>query len=60
VFLRRLSASVGVIPAPLAHTESWRRLAWAEYPFSFHDSEEVGPAMLAKIAKKTGLTPRDL
>jgi predicted RNA binding protein YcfA (HicA-like mRNA interferase family) len=33
---------------------------WADYPFSFHDSDEIGPAMLAKIAKKTGLQPRDL
>jgi predicted RNA binding protein YcfA (HicA-like mRNA interferase family) len=33
---------------------------WAEYPFSFHDSEELGPAILAKISKKTGLQIRDL
>ena len=36
------------------------RPGWAEYPFSFHDSEEIGSAMLAKIAKKTGLKPSDL
>ena len=28
--------------------------------FSFHDDEEVGPRMLARIAKHTGLTPDDL
>ncbi len=33
---------------------------WADYPFSFHDSEELGPAILAKISKKTGLQPKDL
>jgi hypothetical protein len=33
---------------------------WPEYPFSFHDSEELGPAILAKISKKTGLQPQDL
>jgi predicted RNA binding protein YcfA (HicA-like mRNA interferase family) len=33
---------------------------WPDYPFSFHDSEELGAAILAKIAKKTGLRPRDL
>jgi predicted RNA binding protein YcfA (HicA-like mRNA interferase family) len=33
---------------------------WNEYPFSFHDSEEIGPAMLSKIAKRTGLKPEDL
>jgi predicted RNA binding protein YcfA (HicA-like mRNA interferase family) len=33
---------------------------WADYPFSFHDSEELGPAVLAKISKKTGLQRQDL
>jgi hypothetical protein len=28
--------------------------------FAFHDDEEIGPRMLARIAKKTGLTPADL
>ena len=33
---------------------------WVDYPFSFHDSEELGPVILAKIAKRTGLQPQDL
>jgi predicted RNA binding protein YcfA (HicA-like mRNA interferase family) len=33
---------------------------WAEYPFSFRDSGELGPVILAKIEKKTGLKPEDL
>ena len=33
---------------------------WADYPFSFHDSEELGSAILAKISKKTGLQHQDL
>lgn len=33
---------------------------WKDYPFSFHDSEELGPGILAKIGKKTGLRPEDL
>lgn len=33
---------------------------WSDYPFSFHDSDEIGPAMLVKIGKKTGLRPEDL
>jgi predicted RNA binding protein YcfA (HicA-like mRNA interferase family) len=37
-----------------------KREGRADYPFSFHDSEEVGPAALARIAKKTGLQPQDL
>ena len=33
---------------------------WPNYTFAFHDGEEVGPALLAQIAKKTGLHPSDL
>jgi predicted RNA binding protein YcfA (HicA-like mRNA interferase family) len=36
------------------------REEWADYVFAFHDSDEIGPKMLAKIAKHTGLDPEDL
>jgi predicted RNA binding protein YcfA (HicA-like mRNA interferase family) len=36
------------------------RDGWADYVFAFHDDEEIGPRMLARIAKRTGLTPGDL
>lgn len=36
------------------------RLGWPNYVFAFHDQEEIGPRMLARIAKSTGLTPGDL
>jgi predicted RNA binding protein YcfA (HicA-like mRNA interferase family) len=36
------------------------RPGWPDYVFAFHDGEEVGPRMLARIAKHTGLTPDDL
>jgi predicted RNA binding protein YcfA (HicA-like mRNA interferase family) len=36
------------------------REGWADVVFAFHDSEEIGPRMLSRIAKKTGLTPEDL
>lgn len=36
------------------------RDGWADFVFAFHDSEEIGPRMLARIAKRTGLTPTDL
>lgn len=36
------------------------RPGWADYVFAFHDREEIGPKMLARIAKKTGLQPKDL
>lgn len=31
-----------------------------EYTWAFHDRDEIGPRMLAKIAKRTGLKPEDL
>ena len=36
------------------------RDGWSDYVFSFHDKEEIGPRMLARISKHTGLTPKDL
>ena len=33
---------------------------WPDVVFAFHDNEEIGPRMLARIAKRTGLTPDDL
>lgn len=30
---------------------------WPDYVFAFHDDEEIGPRMLARVAKKTGLAP---
>lgn len=36
------------------------RDGWPDVVFAFHDGEELGPRMLARIAKHTGLTPEDL
>jgi len=36
------------------------RAGYPDYVFAFHDSEEIGPKMLARVAKNTGLTPSDL
>lgn len=36
------------------------REGWPNFVFAFHDKEEIGPRMLARIAKRTGLTPGDL
>jgi predicted RNA binding protein YcfA (HicA-like mRNA interferase family) len=33
---------------------------WPDVVFAFHDTEEIGPKMLARIAKVTGLKPEDL
>jgi len=31
-----------------------------DFVFAFHDRAEIGPRMLARIAKRTGLKPEDL
>lgn len=36
------------------------REGWSDVVFAFHDGEEIGPRMLARIAKRTGLKPEDL
>ena len=36
------------------------RSGWPDYTFAFHDTEEIGPRMLARVAKHTGLKPEDL
>jgi predicted RNA binding protein YcfA (HicA-like mRNA interferase family) len=40
----------------LRHRES----KYPDYIWAFHDKEEIGPRMLARIAKHTGLQPSDL
>jgi predicted RNA binding protein YcfA (HicA-like mRNA interferase family) len=55
--LRRLGWSVK------RQTGSHKVLAkpgWPDVVFAFHDNEEIGPRMLARIAKVTGLTLEDL
>jgi len=37
-----------------------QRPGWLNFTFCFHDSEEVGPAALARISKDTGRRPEDL
>jgi predicted RNA binding protein YcfA (HicA-like mRNA interferase family) len=36
------------------------RPGFPDFVFAFHDRDEVGPRMLARIAKHTGLKPDDL
>lgn len=36
------------------------RDGWPNHVFAWHDNVEIGPKMLAEIAKQTGLTPEDL
>jgi predicted RNA binding protein YcfA (HicA-like mRNA interferase family) len=36
------------------------REGFRDFVFAFHDRDEIGPKMLARISKHTGLTPEDL
>jgi predicted RNA binding protein YcfA (HicA-like mRNA interferase family) len=36
------------------------RAGWADIVFAFHDNDEIGPKMLARMAKVAGLKPEDL
>ena len=36
------------------------RPGWADLVFSAHDDDEIGPRMLARIARRSGLSPDDL
>jgi predicted RNA binding protein YcfA (HicA-like mRNA interferase family) len=45
------------------HSGSHRILerdGWQDFVFAFHDGEEIGPRMMARIAKHTGLVEEDL
>ena len=33
---------------------------WPDLLFAFHDRDEIGPRLLARIAKHSGLRPEDL
>jgi len=36
------------------------REGYADFVYAFHDNEEIGPRMLSRIAKHTGLKPSDI
>ena len=36
------------------------REGWENYVFALHDGDEIGSKMMSRIAKKTGLKPKDL
>jgi predicted RNA binding protein YcfA (HicA-like mRNA interferase family) len=37
-----------------------QRPGWPDFVFAFHDGDEIGPRMLARIGKQSGLKPEDL
>lgn len=36
------------------------RPGWPDFVWAFHEGVEIGPRMLARIAKRTGLRPENL
>ncbi len=36
------------------------RAGWPDFVFAFHDGVEIGPKMMSRIARHTGLEPGDL
>jgi len=36
------------------------RTGYPNYTFAFHDKDEIGPKMLSRVAKHTGLQSKDL
>ena len=36
------------------------RAGWPDAVFAFHDGDEIGPKMLARVARRTGLKPEDV
>jgi predicted RNA binding protein YcfA (HicA-like mRNA interferase family) len=36
------------------------RAGWPDFVFAFHDGDEIGPRMLSRVARHTGLRPEDL
>ncbi len=36
------------------------RNGWPDFVFAFHDGDEIGQKMFARVAKHTGLSPSDL
>lgn len=36
------------------------REGWPDYSWAFHDNVEIGPKMMSRIARHTGLKPEDL
>ena len=58
--LRALLRSGWIIKRQKGSHRILAKAGWPDVTFAFHDREEIGPRMLARIAKHTGLTPDDL
>jgi predicted RNA binding protein YcfA (HicA-like mRNA interferase family) len=60
---RLLAALLGIGWSVKRQTGSHKTLerpGYPDYVFAFHDGEEIGSKMLARVSKHTGLKPGDL
>lgn len=60
VVLAALTRIGWIVSRPSGSHRVLVRDGWEPYVFAFHDGDEIGPRMLARIARRTGLTPEDL
>jgi len=53
---------IGWVEAPETGSShlTLKRDGWPNYTWAHHDGEEIGPRMLARVAKHTGLQQGDL
>ncbi|MGN6470141.1 MAG: type II toxin-antitoxin system HicA family toxin [Rhizobiaceae bacterium] len=58
--LRALLRIGWTVKRPTGSHRTLSRKGWPDHVFAFHDRDEIGPRVLARIAKHTGLTPDDL
>lgn len=60
IALRALVGIGWVIKRQTASHKVLSREGWADYVFAFRDGDEIGPKMMSRIARHTGLEPEDL
>ena len=49
-----------VVKRQVGSHKTLARTGWPYMVFAFHDKEEIGPRMLARLAKHSGLKPDDV
>jgi len=60
---RLLSALEGIgwsVKRQAGSHKTLQKPGYPDYVFAFHDNDEIGPKMLSRISKHTGLTPNDV
>jgi predicted RNA binding protein YcfA (HicA-like mRNA interferase family) len=58
--LQRFSELAGPSKRQTGSHKVLSREGFSDFVFAFHDRDEIGPRMLARLAKSTGLKPADL